>query len=76
MDPNIQITLDMIRDDQLGIIAGLVPKVLVDLYAHCGNGHQEPTLGDLQNQFLMAFSSAFIILDALYECNEEKDFLT
>ena len=27
---------------------GRVPKVLVNLYAHCGNGHQEPALGDLQ----------------------------
>ena len=27
---------------------GRVPNVLVNLYARCGNGHQEPTLDDLQ----------------------------
>ena len=30
MDPNIQITLDMIRDDHLGIIAGSFCKCIVD----------------------------------------------
>ena len=54
---------------------GRVPKVLVNLYAHCGNGHQEPTLGDLQNTLqtiLDGFISAFIILDALDECIERE----
>ena len=52
-----------------------MPKVLLNLYAHCGNGHQEPTLGDLQNTLqtiLDGFSSAFIILDALDECTERE----
>jgi hypothetical protein len=52
---------------------GRVPKVLVNLYARCGNGHQEPTLDDLQDtleRILDGFSSAFIILDALDECTE------
>jgi len=57
---------------------GRVPKVLVNLYAHCGNGHQEPTLGDLQNTLqtiLDGFSSTFIILDALDECTEREKLL-
>ena len=55
-----------------------VPKVLVDLYVCCGNGHQEPTLGELQNtlqRILGGFSSAFIILDALDECTEREKLL-
>ena len=57
---------------------GRVPKVLVDLYARCGNGHQEPTLDDLQNtlkRILGGFSSTFIILDALDECTEREKLL-
>jgi len=57
---------------------GRVPRVLVNLYAHCGNGHQEPTLGDLQNTLqtiLDGFSSTFIILDALDECTEREKLL-
>ena len=52
-----------------------MPKVLVDLYTCCGNGHQEPTLDDLQNtlqRILNGFSSTFIILDALDECAERE----
>ena len=55
-----------------------MPKVLVNLYAHCANGHQEPTLGDLQNmlqRILDGFSSTFIILDALDECAEREKLL-
>ena len=55
-----------------------MPKVLVNLYACCGNGHQEPTLDDLQNTFqriLDGFSSTFIILDALDECAEREKLL-
>jgi hypothetical protein len=55
-----------------------VPKVLVNLYASCGNGHQEPTLDNLQNtlqRILDGFSSAFIILDALDECAEREKLL-
>ena len=55
-----------------------MPKVLVDLYAHCGYGHQEPTLGDLKNtlhRILDNFSSSFIILDALDECTEREKLL-
>ena len=55
-----------------------MPKVLVKLYTHCGNGHQEPTLGDLQNTLqtiLDGFSSTFIILDALDECTEREKLL-
>jgi len=55
-----------------------VPTVLVDLYANCGNGHQEPTLGDLQNTLqtiLDGFSSTFIIVDALDECTEREKLL-
>ena len=56
-----------------------MPKVLVNLYAHCGNGHQEPTLDDLQmtlQRILDGFSSTFIILDALDECAEREKLLT
>ena len=55
-----------------------MPKVLVNLYARCGKGHQEPTLGDLQNTLqtiLDGFSSTFIILDALDECAEREKLL-
>ena len=57
---------------------GRVPKVLVNLYARCGDGHQEPTLDDLQNtlqRILGGFSSTFIILDALDECTEREKTL-
>jgi hypothetical protein len=57
---------------------GRVPKVLVNLYAQCGNGHQEPTLVDLQNtlqRILDGFSSTFIIVDALDECAEREKLL-
>jgi hypothetical protein len=50
----------------------------VNLYARCGNGHQEPTLGDLQNTLrtiLDGFSSTFIVLDALDECAEREKLL-
>ena len=56
-----------------------MPKVLVNLYARCGDGHQEPTLDDLQNtlqRLLDGFSSTFIILDALDECTEREKLLT
>ena len=49
----------------------------MNLYARCGKGHQEPTLGDLQNTLqtiLDGFSSTFIILDALDECAEREKF--
>ena len=55
-----------------------VPKVLVNLYARCGNGHQEPTLDDLWitlHRILDGFSSTFIILDALDECTEREKTL-
>ena len=55
-----------------------MPKVLVDLYACCGNGHQEPTLDGLQNtlqKILDGFSSTFIILDAIDECAEREKIL-
>ena len=55
-----------------------MPKVLVNLYACCGSGHQEATLGDLQNTLqtiLGGFSSTFIILDALDECTEREKIL-
>ena len=55
-----------------------MPKVLVNLYACCGNGHQPPTLDDLQNtllRILEGFSSTFIILDALDECAEREKLL-
>ena len=55
-----------------------MPKVLVNLYTNCGNGHQEPTLDDLQNTLrgmLSGFSSTFIILDALDECTERAKLL-
>ena len=57
---------------------GRVPNVLANLYGHCGNGHQEPTLDDLQNaleRILAGFSSTFIILDALDECAEREHLL-
>ena len=57
---------------------GRVPEILVNLYARCGNGHQEPTLDDLQNtlqEILDGFSSTFIILDALDECAEREKLL-
>ena len=55
-----------------------MPKDLANLYACCGNGHQEPTLDDLQNtlqRILDGFSSTFIILDALDECAERQKIL-
>ena len=55
-----------------------MPKVLVNLYACCGNGHQEPSLDDLQitlQRILDGFSSTFIILDALDECAEREKLL-
>ena len=55
-----------------------MPKVLVNLYSHCGTGYQEPTLNDLQNTLqaiLDGFSSTFIILDALDECTEREKLL-
>ena len=55
-----------------------MPKVLVNLYARCGHGHQEPTLGDLHKtlqKILHGFSSTFIILDALDECTEREKIL-
>ena len=48
------------------------------LYTCCVDGHQEPTLGDLQNtlqKILDGFSSKFIILDALDECTEREKLL-
>jgi hypothetical protein len=57
---------------------GTVPKVLVDLYTRCGNGHKEPTLDDLQktlHRILDGFSSTLIILDALDECAEREKIL-
>ena len=59
-------------------LGGRVPKFLMNLYMHCGNGHQEPTLDDLQNTLkgiLGGFSSTFIILDALDECTEREKIL-
>ena len=50
----------------------------MNLYTRCGNGHQEPTLGDLQNTLrtmVDGFSSTFIILDALDECTEREKLL-
>ena len=55
-----------------------MPKVLVNLYACCGDGYQEPTLDDLQDtlqRILDGFSSTFIILDALDECTEREKLL-
>ena len=55
-----------------------MPKVLVNLYACCGHGHQEPTLDDLQNtlqRIVDGFSSTFIVLDALDECAEREKLL-
>ena len=57
---------------------GRVPNVLVNLYTCCSNGHQEPTLDDLQHtlqRILAGFSSTFIILDALDECTEREKLL-
>ena len=57
---------------------GRLPKVLVNLYACCGNGHQEPTLDDLQSvlqKILHGFGSTFVILDALDECVEREKIL-
>ena len=48
------------------------------MYTHCGSGHQEPTLGDLQKtlqRILYGFSSTFIVLDALDECTEREKLL-
>jgi hypothetical protein len=55
-----------------------VSKVLLNLYACCGDGHQEPTLDDLENtlqRILDGFSSTFIVLDALDECIEREKLL-
>ena len=50
----------------------------MNLHARCGNGHQDPTVDDLQNtlqSILDGFSSTFIILDALDECAERGKLL-
>ena len=50
----------------------------MDLYSHCGNGYQQPSLDDLQNilqKILGGFNSAYIILDALDECSERDKVL-
>ena len=50
----------------------------MNLYACCGDGHQEPTLDDLEHtlhRILEGFSSTFIILDALDECTERERIL-
>ena len=55
-----------------------VAKVLADLYSHCGNGYQQPSLDDLHNvlgMILGGFVSAYIILDALDECSERDKVL-
>ena len=55
-----------------------VPKLLADLYSHCGNGYQQPSLDDLHNvlhKILGGFNSAYIILDALDECSERDKVL-
>ncbi|KIK00202.1 hypothetical protein K443DRAFT_100850 [Laccaria amethystina LaAM-08-1] len=55
-----------------------VPKVLADLYSHCGNGYQQPSLDDLHNGLQMilgGFNSVYIILDALDECSERDKVL-
>ena len=55
-----------------------VPKVLADLYTHCGNGYQQPSLDDLHHvlqKILGGFNSAYIILDALDECSERDKVL-
>ena len=54
------------------------PKVLADLYSHCGNGYQQPSLDDLHNvlqKILDGFNSVYIILDALDECSEKDKVL-
>ena len=48
------------------------------MYAHCGNGYQQPSLDDLHNvlqTILGGFNSAYIILDALDECSERDKVL-
>ena len=55
-----------------------IPKVLADLYSHCGNGYQKPSLDNLHNvlqKILGGFNSAYIILDALDECSEREKVL-
>ena len=55
-----------------------VPKVLADMYSHCGNGYQQPSLDDLHSvlqQILSGFNSAYIVLDALDECSERDKIL-
>ena len=55
-----------------------VPKVLVDLYFHCGQGYQQPSLDDLHTVLQMilgGLDSAYIILDALDECCERDKVL-
>ena len=51
---------------------------MADLYSHCGNGHQQPSLDDLHivlQQILGGFNSSYIILDALDECSEREKVL-
>ena len=55
-----------------------MPKVLANLYSHCGNGYQQPSLDDLHDALQMilgGFNSAYIILDALDECSERYKVL-
>ena len=51
---------------------------MADLYSHCGNGYQQPSLDDLHNvleKILGGFNSAYLILDALDECSERDKML-
>ena len=55
-----------------------MPEVLVNLYTRCGNGYQMPSTSSLQDtlqKILDAFSSVYIVLDALDECTEREKVL-
>jgi len=57
-----------------------IPLALVDLHKQCGNGHQEPSLNDLQGALQLILKENFplqtyIVIDALDECTEQEKTL-
>lgn len=55
-----------------------IPPALVDLYASEDNGRSQPLLASLENtllQTIRSFDNAYIVIDALDECDERPKVL-